>query len=340
MTKIDYDLLFIYSEDSRRKIKEISTILQKTPQRLNYSLDILKEKRFIFYPHTVFDYSFFGLILFRIYFKGGYVSERDKGRIISRLEQNPYVTAIYELSGEYDLTIDMQAPNPSRFNKELKHLVTDIPTLNNYSIVLNIVTHLYPRLYFIKKAKVQTAVPQHIIIGGDRKTEQFSETEMKIMEAFLEHPLIRYAKIASESAKNIKTVMHAYRELKKRMIIRGFKIIVNTNQLDIHTRRLFLKFHNMSQEREQELMEYFMKTREVVQVSKTVGDWEMEVDIESFKMQRIRFLIIELREEFKDLIQTFNVTEFYQYHKRQYLPRFIFDESDEKEKKERKQTKE
>jgi DNA-binding Lrp family transcriptional regulator len=324
MSKIDYDLLYLYSEDSRRKIKEIGSLIHKTPQRLNYSLDLLQERRYVFCPHTLFDYSFFGLILFRIYFKGGYVSEKDKDRIISKLNENPYVTAIYELSGEYDLTIDMQAPNPSRFNKELKKIVTDIPTLNNYSIVLNIVTHLYPRLYFIKKLKVLASVPSHIIIGGDRPIEQFNETELKIMKALLKNPLNRYAKIASETGKNIKTVMQTYKELKKKMIIRGFKTIVNTNLLDIHTRRLFLKFHNVSKDREAELLEYFMKTKEVIQVSKTVGDWEMEVDIESLNMQRIRFLIVELREEFKDLIQTFNVTEFYQYHKRSYLPEFLF----------------
>jgi len=80
-------------------------------------------------------------------------------------------------------------------------------------------------------------------------------------------------------------------------------------------------------EREKQLKEYFLKTREVVKVNKTVGDWDIEIDIESLDKSKIRYLIVQLREGFKDLIENFNIIEFYQYYQVSYLPRYLFKEN-------------
>ena len=39
--------------------------------------------------------------------------------------------------------------------------------------------------------------------------------------------------------------------------------------------------HNISKEREEELLNYMLKTKEITQINKTVGDWDMEIDIET-----------------------------------------------------------
>jgi hypothetical protein len=69
-----------------------------------------------------------------------------------------------------------------------------------------------------------------------------------------------------------------------------------------------------------------MNSKEVVQVNKTVGDWGMEIDIEAFGKNRIRQIIVNMKEEFKDIIQDFSLIDFYKYHKRAYLPSYLFEE--------------
>src|SRR3989344_1427928 len=144
MTKIKKELIFIYTENARIKIKELAKLFKESSQRIKYSLNVFEKERVIYNPYCIFDYSYFGLILFRVYFKGAYISEKDKSEIIKKLYENEYVVSIYELSGEFDLVIEIEAKNPSRFNKVLKNISDLIPTLRNYKIVLNLVTHLYP----------------------------------------------------------------------------------------------------------------------------------------------------------------------------------------------------
>jgi DNA-binding Lrp family transcriptional regulator len=325
MVHFNKDLIFLLSEGAREKLKSLSGLLKKTPQRLKYSLKILEKEGVVHSPHCVFDYSYLGLIMFRVYFKGGYISEKDKGKIIEKLSGNPYVVSIYELSGEFDLAIEIESKNPSRFNKELKNVADLIPTLNNYKVLLNIVTHIYPKLYLVKDVDTVPWEESEIIVGGDREVLNFSNSELMVMKSLLHHPRMRFTRLARESQLNIKTLMAEMRDLSQKRIIKGFRYLIDYGRLGVSKYRLFLKLHNLSKERDSQLLEYFKRTRGIVQVSKTVGDWDMEVDIEAFESSRIRFLINQLREDFKDVIQSFNLIEFIRYHKKSYLPDYLFE---------------
>jgi len=259
MAAPDWDLIFIYSENARMKIKDLAEVLKKSPQRLKYTLMQLENDALINNPFCIIDYSFFGLILFRVYFKGGYISEGQKEEILKKLGENPYVVSIYELSGEFDLAIEISSPNPSRFNKELKKVVSLIPTLNNYKIILNLVSHIYPRSYLTDNSSYISSAEQDIIVGGDRVIEEFSGDEMAIMENLLINPKIRHTMLAKRSGMNVKTASSILKSLKKRRIIKGFKYIIDANKLNINKFRLFIKLHNVSKEREDQLMNFLLK---------------------------------------------------------------------------------
>ncbi len=327
MPAYNRDLLFLYGENARAKIKDLGVALKKSPQLLKHTLKGLEKGGIVTAPHCIFDYSYFGQVLFRVYFKGAYVSEHDKAEIISKLHDNHYIVSIYELSGEYDLVLEVAAPNPSRFNKELKKIASIVPTLNNYKILLNVVTHIYPRLYLPTTEKLlEHYVNQEIIIGGDRGVTSFTKNEMGVMKVLLQHPKTRMSHLAKATHLNIKTVTGILKGLHQRRIVKGYKYIVDPEKMGVSRFRLFLKLHNLSLERETQLLAFVMKTKEIVQVHKTVGDWDMEVDIESLDKTRIRSLTIQMREQFKDLIENFNIVEFYQYYKKTNLPMHLFEQ--------------
>ncbi|HLD07114.1 MAG TPA: Lrp/AsnC family transcriptional regulator [Candidatus Nanoarchaeia archaeon] len=325
MVKIDRTLLYLQSENARMSLKELSRHLRKSPQRLKYAVSILEKEGVIRQPYCIFDYSYFGLILFRVYFKGGYISEQEKAKVVRELEGNPFVLSIYELTGEFDLAVEFAAPNPSKFNKELKKIANANTRLNDYKIVLNLVTYVYPRQYLVSQPDLYGFKAERII-GGDRERESFTPHEMAVMRQVLQSPRLRFRQLAERAAINVKTAKSVLDGLTRRSIIRGFRYVLDMNAVGITRSRLFLKLHNVSLERENQLMQYMKGAAEIIQVNKTVGDWDMEVDIESLSKSRVRSIILQLREEFKDLIERFNLIEIYQYYKQSYLPAYLFQE--------------
>ena len=327
MVLVDRNLLYLYCENSRIKIKELASQLRKSSQRIKYSLDVLEKECRVNNAHCIFDYSYLGVLLFRVYFKGGYIGEDDKVAIIKRLKENKYIMSMYELSGEFDFVVEVGAPNASRFNKELKKIAAVIPTLNHYKIILNVVTHVYPRSYLLLEDS-PLLIQQEKIVGGDREVQDFTEDEIKLMKELLYAPKMRLTKLAVNTELNIKTVNSLFKSLQKRRIIKGFKYLLDARQLGIEKVRLFLKLHNFTPEREAALTSYLLKTREIVQMNKTVGDWDMEIDIEASSRERVRELIIQVRNDFKDLIEDFNMVEFYQYFKKSFLPGYLFEKEE------------
>ena len=325
MAKIDHNLVFLRSENARMSFKEIARIVKKSPQLIKYNISVLEKEGILHDPFYIFDYSHFGLIVFRVYFKGVYIKEQDKLRVITELRQNPYVLAIYDLIGEFDLGVEFAAPNPSKFNKEFKKIITANPLLKEYKIVLNIVTHIYPRNYLVNSTELITLYNQKIV-GGDREKEQFTPEEMTVLRILLYHPTIRYTSLAKESDLNVKTAKLILRNLTKRNIIRGCKFLIDKNALDITKSRLFLKLHNLDLEHESRFLDYLHDLAGVIQLNKTVGDWDVEIDLESLDKSGVRYIISKLREEFSDLIAGFNLIEVYEYHKRTYLPEYLFKE--------------
>ncbi len=262
--------------------------------------------------------------MFKVYFKGAYIKEKDMMQIVAELQDNPYVVSIYELTGEFDLVLVFAAPNPSRFNKELKKLIAQIPALNDYKIVLNVVTHRYPRHYLLEGVDINTLDPE-IILGGDKERDIISPKEMLVIKCLSEHPTIRFTKLAEKTGLNVKTAKSIMNGLKKRKILKGFKYVIDINKIGVHRWRLFLNLRNLSAERESEFMNYFLKTSEVVQTNKTVGDWDVEVEIESMEKSTIRRISSEIKEEFSDIIESFSLIEIYRYDKKSYLPKYLFD---------------
>ncbi len=325
MNKQDHTLLFLRSENARMSFRELARVTKKSPQLIKYNISVLEKEGILRDPFYIFDYSYFGLILFRVYFKGIYIKEQDKIKVIDELRQNPYVISVYELVGEFDLGVEFAAPNPSKFNKEFKKLITVSPLLKEYKIVLNIVTHIYPRHYLVHASELLTLYNQKIV-GGDREKEEFTKEEIAVLRVLLHHPTIRYTRLAKESDLNVKTVKSIMQNLTKRNILKGCKFLIDKNKVDITKNRLFLKLHNVDLGYESRLLDFLHDNPEVIQLNKTVGDWDIEIDLESLDKSRIRQIISKLREEFSDLIAGFNLIEIYDYYKRTYLPEYLFKE--------------
>ena len=320
----------MYSENARIKIKEIARALNLSNQRVKYNIKRLNENGIIYQPYCIFDYSYFGLIIFKVYFKGAYASEAEKEKLIEELKKNQFITAIYDIGGEFDLVIEMESPNPSRFNKEFKKIITQHNRLKNYKIVLNIVSHLFPRNYLIRNKELRNYFPDDIIIGGDRERLVFDDKENKIIENLLNKPIMRMSFLAKKTGINVRTTKKIftklqYEKVSKEKVVNGVKYLINNSKIGITRIRLFLKLHNITQESENELIRYTTEVPEILHLNKTVGDWEVEIDIEAFDKRRIREIVMEIKEKFIGIIENFNSIEFNQFYLRQYLPRYLFE---------------
>ncbi|MFT4310401.1 MAG: Lrp/AsnC family transcriptional regulator [Candidatus Woesearchaeota archaeon] len=320
---LEKELLFVVSELADTRLQDIARTLRWSAQRVHYAIKALEKKGVLGSAFSVIDYSYFGQLLFRVYCRGAYIREKDRDQLLVYLQKHACVVALYEMDGEYDLVIEMCAPNPSHFYKELRDIIEKYPSLQRHDIVLNIVTYLYPRSYLVKKEYAQ--LPSHIIIGGDRTLYTLSKQEILFLQHLVKDPLANIRSLTKRTSMHSVTIHKMRKELQEQKILRATKYIVHHQSIGLLSYRIFLQLHNLTNEKEQELRDFLLHTKEVVRMHKTIGSWHMEIDIESFDRNRIRHFSIHLREDFKDIIASYNSIEWHAFYKRTYLPQYLFD---------------
>ncbi|MCF7861759.1 Lrp/AsnC family transcriptional regulator [Candidatus Woesearchaeota archaeon] len=319
ITSTEKKFLYLYSDNCRMTYSQLGKKIKKSPQNTRYYISTMEKDRILNY-NTLVDYSYLGLLMFRVYFKGGFA--QGIGPLKEYISKSGYLSSISTISGQYDLSMEFLAKNPSRFNKELKQLVQDYKELSNYDLIINVVTHIFPKSYLLNKT-------DDIIIGGDRNPLKLSGAEMELLKLLVNEPRIRLTEMARRSQMNIKTVISRLRILQEELIL-GYKTEFDMNRFGIYKNRITLKLHNINVLTEQNLLKFCVQNPHIITLNKTMGLWDIEIDIETPDMVKFREIFFMIREQFKDIIQSFNYFRIFNTPFRKYVPSSYWSEKEVK----------
>lgn len=326
MSTTDLNLVAWASENARLKLKEAATVLKKSPQALAYTLQQAEKQGILSTPFAAIDYSFLGLLLFKVYCKGSYLTDEEKAGVASALRKNDYVAAVYTVEGEYDLCVELLAPNPSRFNKEFRAINAILKHVPEYRVVLNVVSHHYPRHYLPKNPVVLSRFSSEIVMGGDRPKKDFSPEEMAVMKALAKDPCSPLTKLAEHAQMHAATFKKTLQQLQEQKIVRNCKYVFNAHKAGMEHVRLLIDMQVVSEQDKAALLEYAKSRKEITQLHWTIGDWTLELDVEAKDRPQLRKSLIEFRQAFKTVIRSVQIIEVYEYYARTYLPQFMWHE--------------
>ena len=83
---------------------------------------------------------------------------------------------------------------------------------------------------------------------------------------------------------------------------------------------MIVTIQSLTPEKEKKLITFLNKHPNVIEVIYCLGNWEIEIDIESSGIEVNHDLIRQLRNEFTDVIRDAEIILIYKSHKYDYLP--------------------
>ena len=195
--------------------------------------------------------------------------------------------------------------------------------LQNYSVLTTIVLRNFGRKYLFSN---QANLPREVIIGGDKKPESLDSIDLNILSLIAENARISAVEISNKLELTAKTVIERIKKLLKRKIIRRFRAAINIRETGNMAFILTIKSHNVVPEIEDKLISYLKMHPNVVNVTKTLGEWDLEIQIEVKSWYRYRKIVMEIRQRFKSLIKEIESIPIYKnYHKINYFPKFLIE---------------
>ncbi len=324
LTNTELSILKQLELDSRTPFSKIGKKIRMSQQRVSYGVDSLIKKNILNSFYTLIDYSKLGVLNFRVYFSVSYTTEDEFKELINYLRQEPSTSWIATGGGRYDLICTFFAYNPSSFNKTLKRVMRGFPKqLENYVVLTTIVSINFGRKYILQN---QNKIPEGINIGGDRKPVELGQTDLKILNLLSQNARINSVEIGNKLELTPKTIITRIKRLTKIRVIRGFKPALNVRETNNMVFLLIVRCHNVVQEEKDRLINYLKLHPNVVNVVKTLGGWDLEIQIEVNSWYEYRKIVIEIRQKFKSLIHELESIPIYKaYHKINYFPGFLLE---------------
>jgi len=328
MSKLNYHLLYELTHNVRKPLLSIGKRIKCSQQYVSYNVNLLYNNDDVLGNYVLFDHARFGYLTFSVYFKNIYIDNKKFQGMLGELKKNESVTSIYELGGQWDLFVEFSTTNPSRFNKVLKELIMRFPEyFHDYMILIDVVKHIYPRKYLVKKRKFDLTSPDDdIIIGGDRDPITLSADLLRLCRELMKNPREQIVKLSNTLGVSAKTCIKRMKFLESSKIIRGFRGVPNFSNLNLISNRIFIRLDSSTPEKEKSVMSYIRLDKNIVQCTKTMGKWDMIIDVETFTDSEFRKTYLRLREKFKEIIKDADTSPIYSIQKKEYLPISCFDD--------------
>lgn len=324
LTKVEERIIGQLDLDARSRFRQIGKKIRKSEQAVSYSVSSLAKKGVIKGFYTLIDFSRLGVLNFRVFFRLNYINDAKFNSLANFLATESHTMWIAACGARYDMICTFAARNPSQFNKLIRRIMAEFSDqIQGYSILTTIVMRVFNRKY-MNSGRTPT---KEVIIGGDREPYRLSERDIRILSEVADNPRESSVNISRKLSCDARTVVNRLKELEQMDVIRGARPFLDFSNIDYVMNILILRYHNISVQDEESLINYLLAHPNVISVVKTLGEWDLEINIEALDKWEFKKVERSIRERFSGIIQMTEAVPIYHEFKKTFFPRFILDDA-------------
>ncbi len=312
----DRALLHELDINSRRPITALAKRAGMSKEVAKYRLNRLVKEGVIFRFFTILDSSKLGVSYYKILIKLRNANEKRKQEIINYLINAPYVNWVVSTDGEFDLGFTMLVEDLFTLNRVLTDFTKKYwNQIIKKTISVNLVGEYLIRGYLTGK-KEPVEVSYYAGMGKGR----VDAIDMGILGILCESSRTETTTIARRVGISPETARKRIAEMERTGVIRGYTVMLDHNVIGQFHHKVLFYLSNLSEKREKSLHEYCRRHPNIVYMIKTLGPWDLELDIEVKDPEEYRKLMMELTNEFSDIISDYSALRVYRIHKYLLLP--------------------
>lgn len=303
---VDKKILSILDFNARISYTELGKKIGKTKQYARARIERLKEKNIILGPYVVIDVTRLGYNYIRLFIK--LKNTKNEQEIIEYFKENKSTGWLVSSGGKYDIAAVIMTKNlieyetllddfRKKFHKDLEITHTSIATK---------IWHLPYKIILNNSKK---------IIFGDTPTNKFDNKDLELLRELFKDGSANSVKLGEKVSLTPAAVITRLKKLEKEKIILAHRIKINTSILGYQKYKAFLKFHKV--ELIDEFIKYCDKNKNIIYVTKTLGDAPIEFEALCKNNKEFNLLARDIRNNF-DIGLEFQ--EDYETHLVNYVP--------------------
>ncbi len=318
LDEIDKKLIYELGKNAKLTYKEIAKkIGSKTPV-IAYRLQKLEKEGIIWKYVPIFSLSRLGIYAHKIYIKLHGLDKKEKESLVKDLVSNPRINWVAETIGSWDLLIGVYAENFIQFAQVKKDLFREYGKyFQDYAITLIEDALVFNRDYLTNS---NITYRKEFIFGGEPKKEKITDIQKEIIRKIKNDGRYKLTELADNLKINVRTIISNIKDLEKRGIIQGHTAFLNLQKTDFKLIKICIYFQNHTEEKQNEFVQYCKQHPKVLHLIKSIGNWELEVEIETEKLLEAYSFIEEINTKFPNTVKKTDLIIFNSEVKLDFFP--------------------
>lgn len=315
----DKKILYELDKDSRQSLSQISKKTKLSQQVISYRLNILQKEKIITNFYTIINFTNLGYTSYRIMLRLNNTTKEKYQEIINFFMKHPNVLWLNSCGGKYDFIVNIIAKNILHFNQIFRKIREKFPRqIQNYDILTHLEALYFGRDYLIKNKREIKKIPY---FGGEFKQTELSKTDLKILSLLSENAMASNVEIAGKLNLTANTIVNRIKNLEKNKIIQTYQPLLHIDEIGYQAYKLLIKFHNITEQKENQLIDFAQQNTNVIGIIKLIGLWDFEIEIEVENREELHIFVMEIRDKFKEIIKDFETLPLHHDYRYNYFPK-------------------
>lgn len=318
LDKKDYKILWNMDYGARVPAGELAKKLKTSKQALNYRLKKLFENNIIQKAVSVIDIHRLGYLTYRSYVRLKNVDDKSENKFIKYFRNHSNVLWMASFSGAWDVEIVFVARNFIHFYnlwKEAKEEMGEY--MLKYDLSMSVVNYHFPRDYLIDKKRKNFDMKYY---GFEPKNENLDKLDQSILAQLSDNCRQSNLEIGEKVGTSYHTVRKRIERMESRGIIQSHRLELNLDKLGLQYYKLLLSLRNPKKEDEKRMWEFCSKYNFVAYIVEVLGEWQLEVELETKSEKQFYDFFRDFKNEFAELIEDYRILSNIKEEKLDYLP--------------------
>jgi len=315
----DQKLLYELDINARESASAIGKKIGLSKQVVTYRIGKLIESGIIQKFLAIYDTSKLGFATYKIFLRLQNVDIAKQNKIIDYLKNHEQVQFFASTDGMFDFAFNVLAENAEQLYTTIKELENKYGHyIAEKEIVLMVFSSFFFRNYLLDKKTDSERKP--MFFGSQPTKTKIDNNDKKILSLLATNARIPVIDIASKISLNPDSIRNKIKRLGQSQIIQNYVLLPNFEKLNQTSYKIMFALHNVTQEIEEKFLEFARTQPNIWFHSKTLGKWDMEINMDVDNANQFREIMMEIKSEFSGIIKEYNTLQISHVHKFNFYP--------------------
>jgi DNA-binding Lrp family transcriptional regulator len=299
---LDKKLLYELDIDARQPLTQLSKKVRASPSVIEYRLKRMKKEGLIKKYITFLDAGKLGLMIWNVYLELQNASEDEEKQLIKHLCSLKKTWWVARCSGRWDIIYSLCVKDV----KEFYNIVTSVHNkfgqhILNQSLAAHAEVEIISRGYFLDKA----GTPKTWYKTVERSN--LDKTDIKILQTISDNARLSSTAIAEKTGLTQRIVSYRIRELIKKGVIHRFRLQMDVKRMGMSFYKAIIYLKDYNDEKNMALKEYCIRQGNIFHYEQKMGQWMLELELDSQDYETADAQIREMKEKFPDFIRRYEL---------------------------------